>query len=62
MTSEVILYSMKYLRRHNVNLHCKFDQNRLMNEYSGKKKDKMPESQSFLVRYKRYCILKNYVS
>ena len=58
MTSEVILYLMKNLHLHNVNNHrFFFYQNHFLNEYATKKKTKIPESCSFLVRYKRSYVL-----
>ena len=59
MTSEVIL--------HNVSIHRNFHQNRLINDYAKKKKSKIseywshrvPESRSFLVRYRRTYIFDN---
>ena len=69
MIFEVILDFMKNLRLRNVNIHRKFEQNRLINECVRKKKAKIPKSQNpgitktrnFLVRYKRTYVLKNYL-
>ena len=73
MTFEVILYFMKILRLHNVSIHRNFYQNRFINKYARKKKAKIsesrshgarnhgvPESRSFLVKYRRTYVLKNY--
>ena len=54
MTSEVILYLIK-IRYINIYI---FYQNRLRNEYAKKKKAKISESRSFLVRYRRFYFLK----
>ena len=54
-----VLY--KNLRLHNVSIHRNVYQNRFINEYARKKRYKIPESQSFLVRYRRTCALKNYI-
>ena len=37
-------------------------QNRFINEYARKKKGKISESKSFLVKYKRTCVLKKYLA
>ena len=44
---------MKNLPLHNVSNHRNFYQNQFINEYAKKKKAKISESQSFLVRYRR---------
>ena len=70
MTSEVILHFMKNLRLHNVSIHRNFYQNRFINECARKKKAKIPESQSprvpesrsFLVRYRRTYVLNNIIN
>ena len=46
MTFEVILYFIKSLLLHNVNIHINLYQNRFMNEYARKKKAKISESRS----------------
>ena len=48
---------MKKLWLHNVSIHIDFYQNRFINEYARKKKAKITESQSFLVRYRRTYVL-----
>ena len=55
MTSEV----MKNLHLNNVSIHIKFQQNRFINNCVRKKKAKMPEFRSFLVRYRRNYVIKN---
>ena len=52
---------MKNLRLHNVSIHRNFYQNRFINECARKKKAKIPESRSFLVRYRRTYVLKNII-
>ena len=67
MTSEVILNFIKNLHLHNVSIHRNFFKNRFINECAKKKKDKIPESwsheipesRSFLVRYRRTYVLDN---
>ena len=61
MTFKVIIYFMKNLRLHNVSIHNFFYQNRLINEYVRKKKAKISESRSFLVRYRRTYVLNNII-
>ena len=46
MTSEVILYLMKYLRLFNVSIHRDFYQDRFINKYDRKKKAKILGSKS----------------
>ena len=68
MTFEVILYFMKNLYLYNISIHGNLYQNLFINEYARKKKAKIsesrspgvPESRSFLVRYRRTYVLKNW--
>ena len=57
MTFEVILYFMKDLCLYNVSIHINFYQNQSINKYARKKKAKISESRSILVRYRRTYIL-----
>ena len=50
---------IKTLRLCIVSIHRKFYQNLFVNECARKKRAKIPESRSFLVRYRRAYILKN---
>ena len=56
---EVILYFMKNLPLHNFRIHRNFYENRFINEYAIKKKDKISESRSLLVIYKITYVPKN---
>ena len=57
MTYEVILYFIKKLRLYIVSIQRNVYQNRFINECANKKKAKIPDSRSFLARYRGTYIL-----